>query len=298
MRTAFVTGGAGLVGRELVAQLAAEGVAVRALARTWEAADAVRGAGAEPVHGDLLRAPGAWAAEAAGSDVVFHLAQPRLRPPVRRHGARARARESARAARALAAAVPPELPRVILSTGLVYGDRPDAPADEASRLAPLMLARAALAAEEALAGPETRVVRLPWVYGTGGLLPDLVRGLRARRYRIVGGGGNRWSLLSAADAAAALRAAAGAPPGAYNAAEGGEAPAQADVVRALCALPGVLQPDHLPPALAALPLGGATSQALAASLHVRGERLRAHGWRPTDTWREDLVSLAARLRGA
>lgn len=292
MRTAFVTGGGGLVGRALVARLVRDGVEVRALARTAEAGDALRRAGAEPVHGDLLRAPHLWAPEAGAADAVFHLAQPRLDPPLRRLRARTRAREAGRAAGALAGAAPAGCPVVVLSTGLAYGHRPGDPAGEDAPLAPLALARAPLAAEGALAGPATRVVRLPWVYGSGGLARDLVLGLRARRYRIVGGGGNRWSLLAADDAAAALVSAAGAPPGVYNAVEDGAAPTQSEVVRALCGLPGISYPDHVPPAMAALPLGGAVSQALAASLHVRADALRAHGWRPAGAWREGLLRQA------
>jgi nucleoside-diphosphate-sugar epimerase len=73
MRTVFVTGGSGFVGRELIQALRARGAEVRALARSEAAAQAVREAGAEPVHGDLdddralLRAM-------EGCDTAFHSA--------------------------------------------------------------------------------------------------------------------------------------------------------------------------------------------------------------------------------
>ena len=73
MKRAFVTGGSGYVGKELIAALVARSIEVRALARSENAAIAVRGAGAEPVRGDLAN----HAAMAEGMDecdVVFHAA--------------------------------------------------------------------------------------------------------------------------------------------------------------------------------------------------------------------------------
>jgi nucleoside-diphosphate-sugar epimerase len=71
--TAFVTGGSGFVGRELVAALAAKGIHVRALARSDKAADAVTRAGATPVRGDVTDRA-ALAAGVEGCDAVFHAA--------------------------------------------------------------------------------------------------------------------------------------------------------------------------------------------------------------------------------
>jgi nucleoside-diphosphate-sugar epimerase len=133
-------------------------------------------------------------------------------------------------------------------------------------------------------------VRLPWVYGSAGLLRDLIVGLRIRRYRIVGMGENRWALISAADAAEALVAAAEAPPGAYTAAEG-PAPTQLEVVDALCAVPGHPRPDRIPPRFAAMSMGGAMAEALATSLDIATGRL-AERWAPAGDWRRDLVTLA------
>ena len=73
IRSAFVTGGSGFVGRALLRRLAAEGVEVRALARSPRSAEVVAALGAEPVRGDLAD-PAALARGCAGADAVFHAA--------------------------------------------------------------------------------------------------------------------------------------------------------------------------------------------------------------------------------
>ncbi len=291
MRAALVTGGSGLVGRALIARLRDAGVRVVATARSLPAERAVVEAGAEPLHTDLATI-GRWEREAAEADAIFHLGLPRLDPPLRPSGARRRARTAGAEAGALAA-IAGGRPVVVASSGLVYGDRPGEPAadDDPPATRPPAVAAAALAAERALAGQGLRAVRLPWVYGTSGLLRDLIVGLRIRRYRIVGVGENRWTLLGADDAAAALVAAAAAPPGAYTAAEE-PAPTQLEVVNALCALPGLRRPDRVPPRFAALSMGGAMAEALGTSLHIRTGRLAELGWAPSGDWRQDVLTLA------
>lgn len=286
-RIAFVTGGSGTVGRALVERLAHEGTRVLALARSRAAAGGVEAAGAEPVWGDLER-PEGWAAEARAADVVFHLGLPRMDPPLRAAGVRLRARRAAAQARALHETVG-DRAVVMASSALAWGHRPDGPAGEDDPARPTAMSRPALAAERALAGPGLRVVRLPWVYGPSGPLSAMAAGLERGTFRIVGPGDNRWSLISADDAAAALCAAALGPPGIYAAAEAG-APTQREVVAALCARPGVRRPDHLPPGLASVIMGGPLSRALAASTWVGPGRLAALGWRPADDWRRDLLS--------
>jgi nucleoside-diphosphate-sugar epimerase len=68
---AFVTGGSGFLGRNLIAALKERGYEVRALARTPDAAEEVRRAGAEPVMGDLDDGA-ALRSGMEGCDVVFH----------------------------------------------------------------------------------------------------------------------------------------------------------------------------------------------------------------------------------
>ena len=73
VRTAFVTGGSGLVGGVLVRGVVAEGWRVRALARSERSATAVEQAGAEAVRGDL-DAVDTMAEGARDCEVSFHAA--------------------------------------------------------------------------------------------------------------------------------------------------------------------------------------------------------------------------------
>jgi nucleoside-diphosphate-sugar epimerase len=73
MFRAFVTGGSGFVGRNLIPALRARGVEVRALARTEKAAAEVERVGAEAVLADL-NDNDALRASMEGCDVVFHSA--------------------------------------------------------------------------------------------------------------------------------------------------------------------------------------------------------------------------------
>ena len=73
MNTAFVTGGSGFVGRNLIRRLRKEGVAVVALARSESAANTVAALGARPARADLLDAT-ALRAAMQGAEVVFHAA--------------------------------------------------------------------------------------------------------------------------------------------------------------------------------------------------------------------------------
>jgi len=70
---AFVTGGSGFVGRNLIEELVKRGDEVRALARSDMAADTVNSLGAEPVRGDLQDVD-AMREGMQGCDVAFHAA--------------------------------------------------------------------------------------------------------------------------------------------------------------------------------------------------------------------------------
>lgn len=282
-------GGSGLVGRALVAGLAADGVEVIATARTRRAAETLADLGARVVHTDLEHI-GAWQRECADAEVVWHLGLPRLIPPIRGRTVTRMTRRAAAGSADLAAIVEGR-PLVVASSALVYGDV-EGPVDEGAEPKPLALGAPALATERALAPAEPRIVRLPWVYGHGGLVQALVVGLRMRRARIVGDGENRWSLLGVSDAVEALRISAGLEPGVYNACEE-DAPTQAELIGAICAaVPGFRRPDRVPRRMAAFSLGGPLADALAASTWIRADALGRAGWSASGAWRADLPELA------
>ena len=70
---AFVTGGSGFVGGDLVRSLVADGIEVRALARSAPAAERIATAGGGVVSGDVF-AGDALAEAMRGCDVVYHVA--------------------------------------------------------------------------------------------------------------------------------------------------------------------------------------------------------------------------------
>lgn len=257
----------------MVDLLVARGVSVVALARSDPGARELRERGAEVVRGEL-GSPGAWERAVRDADVVFHAGQPRLTPPLRGRQLTRLERRSRDAAATLAAVVPADVPIVVATCGIGDAD------------GPLRISRPALAAEAALAGGATRVVRMPWAYGPGGFIRDMARGLQMRRLRIVGPGTNRIALVGARDAAGALVAVASAPAGLYGVEEEG-APTQVDLVHHLCIGRGAPRPDHLPPGLARFSMGGVVVEALMADQRVIAQPVP--GFRPSQEWTRDLL---------
>lgn len=70
---AFVTGGAGFIGRSVVSRLRASGAEVRAIGRSEASAERLRRAGCEVVIGDVLDAS-LLSGAMEGVDIAFHLA--------------------------------------------------------------------------------------------------------------------------------------------------------------------------------------------------------------------------------
>ena len=265
------------MGRHLVDELILGGVDVTVLVRSDSGADALRAAGATVIRGDLGR-PSGWERAARDADVVFHAALPRITPPLRHRQLRTLAKKAEAGAATLRDVVGGDTNVVVLSCAI--GD---------SR-GPLSIAEPGLAAERGLRGTGTRVVRLPWAYGRTGFLADMQRGLVMRRFRIVGSGTNTIALISARDGARAAMAAADAPPGTYSAAED-SLPTQQELVHHICVTRGVPRPDHLPPRIASVSLGGVVVEALVADQVVTA--LPLPGFRPRHAWREALVRSTA-----
>ena len=216
MTTAFVTGGSGFLGRTLVATLAARGIRVRALARSTDAADTVRRAGAEPVTGDLDDVS-AMTAGMTGCDVVFHTAaivaewgDAQLFDRVNVGGTE----------RALAAARAAGVPRFVhVSTEAVLaGPAPIVGVDETAPKPAVPYgpyARTKSLAEDHVVaantpGFTTVVVRPRLVWGAGdtSVLPKIVAAVRAGRFRWIDGGHYACSTTHVRNACEALRLAA------------------------------------------------------------------------------------------
>jgi nucleoside-diphosphate-sugar epimerase len=194
--SAFVTGGSGFIGGRLIRRLVADGVHVRALARSDGSAAAVESHGAEAVRGDLADVE-AMAAGAAGCRAAYHLAanveqwgawEDFVRDNVTGTENVLAATQSAGVARfvhcgteaVLIAGKP--LHNVDETTPL----RPDSPAPY-----PSTKARAEQAVRAATGdGFETVVVRPRFVWGAGDttLLPAMVDMVKAGKFAWIGGG--------------------------------------------------------------------------------------------------------------
>lgn len=265
------------MGGALVEALLATGAEVIALARGVDGARHLADAGADVVRGDIGEIV-RWDGRAADAQVIFHLALPRMVPPVRRRHLRKAEREAAAGAE-IVAGIAGDRPLVVASCAI--GDSEGA----------LEIARPALAAEAALRGSDARIVRLPWAYGPSGFICDMSRGLQMRRFRMVGPATNRIALIGARDAARALIAAAAAPPGTYAVAEPNP-PTQMELVHHLCAARKAPRPDHLPPRMAGMSMGSVVVDALTADQRVAV--VAPDGFVPAQRWERDI---AGALRG-
>jgi len=324
---AFVTGGSGYLGRNLVDALVARGDAVRALARSAPSADAVRSRGATAVDGDLGD-EAAMCEAMRGCDVVYHCAAqvgggPRdesvwFRVNVGGTDAVIRAAERA------------GVPRLVhVSTEAVLaGGGPLRMVDETQpyprrHIRPYGITKA-IAEQHVVAASSDRlatvVVRPRFVWGRDDstLLPRFVEGARRGQLAWFDGGRYRTSTTHVANAAAGLIAAAERGRGGeiYFVTDG-EPVVFRDFITAMLATQDVAAPTRSVPlplvrGVASLLAGWATlTRARAeplltpAALALVGHEMtmsdakarRELGYRPVVSVEEGLAELRARHRG-
>jgi nucleoside-diphosphate-sugar epimerase len=194
--TAFVTGGSGFIGGRLISRLLADGVSVRALARSEAAAEKVRVLGAEPARGDITDRDSVRAG-AEGCSLAFHSAAVLGdwgRPADFERG---NVDGTRNVVEACAMAGVTRLVHVGTEAALMDG-RPLRQVDETAPLQPdspaLYCATKARAEQIVLnssrQGFETVVVRPRFVWGRGDatLLPQLVQAVRRKQFAWIGGG--------------------------------------------------------------------------------------------------------------
>lgn len=277
----FVTGGTGLIGSAVVAELLGHGHTVVGLARSDASALALEKAGAQSLRGDLtdLEALRVGAAQADG--VIYAAGGHDFSSPEAL--ARSVAQESAALAAVGEELVGTDRPLVTVSGTPPVPGRPSTEADPLSTEGPVGgRARSVMAVLElARRGVRGTAVRLPRTVhnegrgGFAGLLTDVARRTGVSGYP--GDGNQRWPAVHALDAAVLFRLALElAPPGTSWHAVADEG----DPVRDIAAVIGrqLELPVEAVPQDTFGPLGPifATDQP-SSSLHTR----EALGWEPT-----------------
>jgi nucleoside-diphosphate-sugar epimerase len=276
--SAFVTGGSGFIGGNLIRRLTGDGWSVRALARSDASADKVRSNGAEPVRGDLDDFS-SMRAGAQGCEFAFHAAAHLGEWGKREEFVKGNVTGTKNALRGCQEAGVRRFVHVGTEAALLAGD----PLIEVDERAPLRFdskahysATKAVAEEAVLAaagdGFETVVVRprLVWGHGDTTILPALVSAVRAGRFAWVGGGRHQTSTTHVANVVEGLVLGAenGVAGGVYFVTDG-EPVVFRDFITRLLATQGVEAPSRNVPKPVAAALS-AVGEAAWSRLPLRG----------------------------
>ena len=288
VRSVFVTGATGVIGRPAVEALLAAGTAVTAVARSDAAAARLAAAGASPVTVDLFDGDAVCDA-VAGHDAIVHLATsiPPMRDMRRRAAWETNARLRVDATRRLvdAARVHGVARFVKESITFPYLDGGDDWLDEAAPLDPSPMWQATLVGEElALAfgddGASVVVLRFGSLYARDARSTEEYRRLARLRIAPVPGAPDAFvSSIHADDAATAVVAALAAPAGTYNVVD--DRPLRRREHAAAVAGAFGVRRLHVAPAAPLRWLGGSGARGLTASQRVSNRVFRtASGWQP------------------
>jgi nucleoside-diphosphate-sugar epimerase len=268
--SAFVTGGSGFIGGALTRRLVADGVTVRALARSPAAERQVAALGAEPVRGDLSDVA-AMTDGARYCDVLFHAAAQLGDWGPREDFVRGNVEGTLNALAAARQAGVKRFVHVGTEAVLLAGD-PLVQVDERAPMrydSPAYYSSTSARAEEAVIeangyGLETVVVRPRFVWGRGDttLLPLMTQMVRAGRFAWVGGGRHRTSITHVDNVVHGLLLGAerGAPGGVYFITDGEDVIFR-DFVTRLLETRGVTPPTRSLPVPLARALAGVSEAA-------------------------------------
>jgi nucleoside-diphosphate-sugar epimerase len=308
----FVAGATGVLGKQLVPLLVANGHDVVGMTRTDAKRDRLRSVGAQPVVADALDANAVGRAVGeAEPEVIVH--QLTAIPPAlnMRHFDREFAPTNRLRTEGtdhlLSAGRAVGVKRFVVESfaGMAYArtggpiKREDAPLDDDPPPAMRQVLAAIRHLEAAVAGArwtEGLVLRYGWLYGPGtsiALNPpgSQIELIRKRQFPIVGRGTGVWSFIHIEDAVAATVAAVeGGPAGIYNVVDDEPAPVS-EWAPVLAAAVGAKRPLRVPRWLGRL-AGGEV--ATVAMTEIRGasndKAKRELGWRPRyPSWRQGFA---------
>ena len=266
MPSAFVTGGSGFIGGQLIRRLVADGWTVKALARSEPSASKIRDAGAEPVMGDLDDVA-AMAAGAQGCEYAFHAAAALGEWGRREDFVRGNVTGTENALRACREAGVRRFVHVGTEAGLLVG-QPLVNADETVPLRPDSKAHypatKAMAEQVVLDASrddfETVVLRPRLVWGPGDttIVPALKAAVESGRFSWIGGGSHKTSTTHVDNVVEGLVLAAtrGTPGNAYFVTDGDPVVFR-EFITELMGTAGVEMPDRSVPVAVAKPLAGA-----------------------------------------